>query len=260
LFFHTTNEKILEFERFFRDEVVIMHPCIGISCNPVFSDEENQWKFRHYVEAIEATGGLPKLINSLEIFTRLQPQLDGLLIPGGADIQPVLYGEEAHPLLEAGNPARDELELVLIRWALREDMPVLGICRGMQLINVALGGTLYQDLADQYPQTLEHNAPDESRCHRVRVQAGSHMARIVDTAEFWVNSRHHQAIKDPGKGVSISGLADDGVAELCEVAGYRLVIGAQCHPENIYAEVPACARLFSALIEESSRIATDMAS
>ncbi len=237
-----------------------MHPCIGISCNPDLSDEENRWKFRYHLEAIEVAGGVPKLINSLEMFTRLQSQLDGLLIPGGYDVQPALYGEEAHPLLGEVNPARDELELALIRWALREDMPILGICRGMQILNVALGGTLYQDLADQCPQSLDHNVREEPRCHRVRVQAGSRMAHIVDTAEFWVNSRHHQAIKDPGKGVDISGFADDGVAELCEVAGYRLVIGAQCHPENIYTDVPACAHLFSALIDESAGSATDVAS
>lgn len=237
-----------------------MHPCIGVSCDPELSDEENRFAFRHYLEAIDAVGGIPRLIPSLEVFPRLCSQLDGLLIPGGCDVHPALYGEEAHPLLEPSNHARDELELTLIRWALREDLPLLGICRGMQLINIALGGTLYQHLADQVPQSFNHRVRDEPRCHCVRVQPGSRMEGLLKSTEFWVNSRHHQALKDPGQGVCISGFSFDGVAELCEVSGYRLVLGAQCHPEEIYAEIPECGRLFAALVEESARSFTRMVS
>ncbi len=230
-----------------------MHPCIGVSCNPSLSEETNQWKYRNYLHAIEVAGGAPKLISSLETFTRLRSQLDGLLFPGGWDVHPALYGEEVHPRFENCNPPLDELELTLSQWALQEDIPVLGICRGMQLMNVALGGTLYQDLADQYPNSMNHRVRDEPRCHSVVIQAGSSMEKILGTNTFWVNSRHHQAIKAPGKGVYISGIADDGVAEFFEVPGYRLIIGAQCHPEEIHADVPACARLFSALIQASTR-------
>ena len=225
-----------------------MHPCIGVTCNPTLSDEENRWEYRYYLEAVESAGGIPRLIPSLEELSRARSQLAGLLLPGGCDVHPSVYGEEVHPAFGKCNPALDQLELEAIRWGLREDVPILGICRGMQLLNVALGGTLYQDLAAQYPQSLDHRVRNQPRCHRVFVQPGSRMEQMLGAQEFWVNSRHHQAIKEPGEGVCISGLADDGVAELFEARGYRLVIGAQCHPEEIYQDIPECARLFTTLV------------
>jgi putative glutamine amidotransferase len=230
-----------------------MHPCIGVTCNPAFSDEANRLEYRYYLEAVEDAGGVPLLIPSLEVLNNVRTRMDGLLLPGGCDVHPSVYGEEVHPAFEKCNPALDQLELEAIRWALRQDMPVLGICRGMQLLNVVLGGTLYQDLASQYPQSLNHRVRNQPRCHRVFVQPGSFMEQVLGTQEFWVNSRHHQAIKEPGEGVCISGLADDGVAELLEVPGYHLVIGAQCHPEEIYKDVPECARLFTTLVNACNR-------
>lgn len=234
-----------------------MHPYIGVTCNPNFSDEINQREYRHYLRAVEAAGGIPTLIPSVETFLAQHSQLDGLILPGGCDIHPSFYGEEEHSLLGEGNRSLDELELTIFGWALQENLPTLGICRGMQIINVVLGGTLYQDLGDQYPHSLNHRMRDEPRCHQVAVQADSLMEQILGTSQFWVNSRHHQAIKKPGKGIRLSGFADDGVAELCEAPGYRFIIGAQCHPEEIYADVSACASLFSALVEKSTRVEAD---
>ncbi len=230
-----------------------MRPFIGVSCNPSFSDKNNQWKYRHYLQAVEIAGGIPVMISTIDTFTHMHSRLGGLLMPGGCDIHPARYGEEPHPLLEICNHQLDELELTLIQWALQQNIPVLGICRGMQMVNVALGGTLYQDLTDQYPGSLNHRVREEPRSHRVFVHAGSRMEQLLGAREFWVNSRHHQAIKVLGKGVCISGIAEDGVAELFEVSGYRLIIGAQCHPEEIHADNRACAHLFSALVEESAR-------
>jgi len=225
-----------------------MHPCIGVTCNPTLSDEENRWEYRYYLEAVESAGGIPRLIPSLEVLSEVRSQLGGLLLPGGCDVHPSVYGEEVHPAFGKSNQALDQLELEAIRWALRADIPVLGICRGMQLLNVALGGTLYQDLTAQYPKCLNHRVRNQPRCHRVFVQPASRMEQILGTQEFWVNSRHHQAVKEPGEGVCISGLAADGVAELLEAPGYRLVIGAQCHPEEIYKDIPECALLFTTLV------------
>jgi putative glutamine amidotransferase len=225
-----------------------MHPSIGITCNPLYSDEANRWEYRYYIEAVERAGGIPCLICSLETLSAVRSQLDGLLLPGGCDVHPSVYGEKVHPAFEKWNHALDQLELEAIRWALYQDRPVLGICRGMQLLNVALGGTLYQDLPSQCPETLNHRVREQVRCHRVFVQSASCMEQILSTQEFWVNSRHHQAVREPGEGVCISGLADDGVAELLEVPGYRLVIGAQCHPVEIYQDIPECARLLTTLV------------
>ncbi|HEY1350045.1 MAG TPA: gamma-glutamyl-gamma-aminobutyrate hydrolase family protein [Ktedonobacteraceae bacterium] len=225
-----------------------MHPSIGITCNPNFSDEANRWEYRYYLEAVKSVGGIPRLVSSLETLHDVRSQLDGLLLPGGCDVHPSVYGEKIHPTFDKCNHALDQLELEAVRWALLQDMPVLGICRGMQLLNVALGGTLFQDLADQYPGCLNHRVRNQARCHRVFVQPTSCMEQVVGTQEFWVNSRHHQAIREPGEGVCVTGLADDGVAELLEVPGYRLVIGAQCHPEEIYQDIPECTRLFTALV------------
>ena len=178
-----------------------------------------------------------------------------MLLPGGFDLLPHNYGEEPHSLLSEVDPQVDELELTLVRWALQEDIPMLGICRGMQLLNVAFGGTLYQDLGDQYPGSMNHiyrDLPGSQIVHSVHVEEGSRMEEILGTNEFWVNSLHHQAIKVPGKDVHISGWAQDGVAELMEAPDYQFVMAVQCHPEEIFTSEPACARLFSAFVKACS--------
>ncbi len=234
-----------------------MRPLIGIPCHsglhegtarPIYCNN------RAYVHAVEHAGGVPILIplfDNLSTLTTLLSRLDGLLLPGGTDVQPHHYSEEPHPLLGDIDPQIDELELVLARWALEADIPTLGICRGMQLLNVALGGTLYQDLEEQYPGSMRHMYADLPRSqvtHRVYIEAGSRMEKTLGTHEVWVNSLHHQAIKKPGKGVRITGRAEDGVAELMEVADFRFVMAAQGHPEEIYTHQKAWAKLFAALI------------
>lgn len=233
-----------------------MQPFIGISCNPKLSEEENLRIYGHYFRAVKAVGGNPCLISSLEASDHLYPQLDGLVLPGGCDVSPHRYGEEPHPLLETGNPPLDELEFQLFAWALQDNLPVLGICRGMQIINISLGGTLYQDLGTQFPESLNHRMRGEPRAHRVFIQAGSRMEQLLEEEVLWTNSRHHQAVRKLGKGVRITGFSEDGVAELCEVEGYRLIIGAQAHPEEICTDMPVWLKLFSALVEESSRTRT----
>jgi putative glutamine amidotransferase len=155
------------------------------------------------------------------------------------------------------DPRLDEIELTLASWALQEDIPTLGVCRGMQLMNVAAGGSLYQDLPDQYPSDIRHcnrDLPRTHLSHRVFVKPGSIMAGVLGTNEFDANSLHHQAVKTPGKDVRISGHAGDGVAESLEFSGYRFMMAVQCHPEEIYSLVPACARLFKAFVQACSAI------
>lgn len=238
-----------------------MRPLIGIPCHSGF--RAGTWRpiycnNQSYVRAVETAGGVPLFIPILDDLSGLETilsRLDGLILPGGLDVQPHLYHEEAHPMLGDVDPVVDDLEMSLARWALQADLPILGVCRGMQLLNVVLGGTLYQDLESQYPGSIRHmylDLPRSQVVHRVYVKAGSQMEKVLGVREFWVNSLHHQAVKDTGKGVYISGRAEDGVAETLEVSGYRFVMGVQCHPEEIYTQQLACARLFSAFVEACS--------
>jgi putative glutamine amidotransferase len=240
-----------------------MHPLIGIPCHAIIRAETGRPIYannRAYVHAVESAGGVPILIpmlNDLNTLNALLSRLDGLLLPGGIDLHPGRYGEEVHPLTEEADLELDEFEMTLASWALQEDIPVLGICRGMQLINIALGGSLYQDISDQYPDSIVHShrhLPRTHIAHNITIEPGSRMEKILGTREVWVNSLHHQAIKDPGKGVCITGRAEDGIPELLEVSGYRFVMAAQSHPEEIYTKEPAFARLFSAFVRASSSI------
>jgi putative glutamine amidotransferase len=238
-----------------------MRPLIGIPCHAMIRAETGRPIYannRTYAHAVEKAGGIPILIpmmNDLHIIADLLTRLDGLLLTGGIDIHPSRFKEEAHPLTEEADLELDEFEIALATRALQEDLPVLGICRGMQLINIILGGSLCQDIDNQYPGSIGHthrNLPRTHLAHRITVEPGSRMEKILGSQEVWVNSLHHQAIKEPGTGVLITGHAADGIPELLEVSGYRFVMAAQCHPEEIYAIEPAFARLFSAFVQASS--------
>ena len=238
-----------------------MRPLIGIPCHAAFRAETGRPIYannRAYIHAVEDAGGLPVLIpmlNDLKLLDTLLARLDGLLLSGGIDMHPSRYGEVVHPLTEEADLQLDEFEMFLTYWALQEDVPILGLCRGMQVINVALGGSLYQDISNQYPNSLRHSNRDLPRTHLshpIIVEPGSQMEKVLGTQEVWVNSLHHQAIKAPGKGVYISGKAEDGIAELLEVPGHRFVLATQGHPEEIYTKVPAFARFFSAFVRACS--------
>ncbi len=232
-----------------------MRPLIGIPCHPELrplSGRPIYGNNRAYVHAVESAGGIPVLIpllGDLNGLNSLLPRLDGLLLSGGYDIQPHYYHETPHPMLGAVDARLDELEFAIARWAIEEDIPTLGICRGMQLLNIALGGSLYQDLVEQYEGSLLHPNWDQPRgtiVHSITIEAGSRMEQIFGTSEILTNSLHHQGIKTPGKGVRISGHAPDGVAELLEAPGKRFILGAQCHPEELYQEHPEWLLLFEA--------------
>lgn len=235
-----------------------MRPIVGIPSQADFRERSGRPIYgnnRSYVHAVESAGGIPVLLpmlHDIRLLESLYVHLDGLILTGGVDLQPELYGEDAHPELGEVDDRLDGMELALTRWALERDMPVLGICRGMQLLNVAMGGSLYQDIAAQYSGSMVHcrrELPRHTLIHNVRIEVGSQAERVLGASEIWVNSLHHQSVKEPAEGVRVTGRAEDGVAELLESPAHHFVLGIQGHPEELYTTEKWSAHLFSAFVQ-----------
>jgi putative glutamine amidotransferase len=197
-----------------------------------------------YVEVLERYGLAGVLVTPAHTAASLPALLDhchGLVLTGGEDVDPIRYGEPHLPGLGVTNPARDETELLTLGLGLERELPILGICRGCQLINVHFGGTLYQDLTLQRPSGVKHRQaePWERRTHRVRIEDDSKLARIVGTNDVVINSFHHQGIKDIGTGLRVVATADDGTVEAIErQAPSPWLLGVQWHPERFEATAP----------------------
>jgi gamma-glutamyl-gamma-aminobutyrate hydrolase PuuD len=197
-----------------------------------------------YVTAVEEPGGTAVLLtpgHDAESVERLVGIAHGLVLTGGEDVDPALYGQEPHPKLETVNPARDQVELAALRAALARGIPVLAICRGIQLLNVALGGTLYQDLPSQRGGDLLHeqDAPVGHRWHHAMVEAGSGVETILGTRELFINSFHHQGIDRLAPSLRAVVWASDGLVEGVEGKEHPWLFGVQWHPERGEAESPA---------------------
>jgi putative glutamine amidotransferase len=228
------------------------HPLIGLPTLAIPPGEKPA-RFginQSYVRALSAAGCAPVLIPLLDDEDRLRAiyeRLDGIVFPGGADVGPQEYGEEPIDNLNIVEAPRDRTELMLARWAFADDLPTLGICRGQQVLNVALGGTLYQDLIHQGATTIEHSDKDGRKrnqlVHRVRIDPDSRLAQLIDETSASVNSLHHQAIKDVAPALRVTGTADDGVIEAVESPDRRFWIAVQWHPEEI-DDLPWVRRLF----------------
>jgi putative glutamine amidotransferase len=234
-----------------------MQPIIGIPCYSALRAESARPMYgnnRTYVRAVERAGGIPLLIPPLADEASLEAvcaRLDGLLLSGGADIAPACYGEEPIPECQVPEPERDALELVLARWSLEHGLPTLGICRGMQLLNVASGGTLYQDIATQQPEAQPHECsalPRDTRAHTIRVRSDARLAAILGTTEHPVNSLHHQAVRELGRGVQVVAQAPDGIAEGMEFPEHPFAVAVQFHPEELEQTDEVSRRLFAAFV------------
>lgn len=221
-----------------------MRPYIGITCGTFYDRDWCPPSFGHrktYVDAVVTAGGVPLLIPPIddqEALRAIYERIDGLLLSGGGDIQPHYYGEEPIPELGSVDPARDQAEMLLARWATADHKPVLGICRGIQVINVALGGTLYQDIPAQLASDLQHNSSYLKQdwthlAHDVRFAADSHLAEMFGTTSFSTNSLHHQSLKAIAPGIHPVAWAPDGVVEAIEGDNGHFLIGVQCHPEAL---------------------------
>ena len=211
-----------------------------------------------YVRALVNAGCAPVLIPLLDDDERLRAiyeRLDGIMFPGGADIAPREYGEEPIGDLNIIEAPRDRTELTLARWAVADDLPTLGICRGQQVLNVALGGTLWQDLRHQGVTQVEHSDADgrarTAMIHRVRLDPDSRLAQLIDETEVQVNSLHHQAIKTVSPQLRVTGKSGDGVIEAIESPERRFLIAVQWHPEEIDG-VPWVQRLFNGFARAAS--------
>ena len=216
-------------------------------------------KLEDYVAAIEQTGARARVLEVNESPRSVLQEIDGVLLTGGGDVDPVFYGEDRHPLTEDAEPGRDEFELDLARRAMSGDVPLLAICRGAQVLNVSAGGTLVQDIPSAVASDIPHavKEPKNAECHDIVIEGGSKLAQAlgphVDAAcSCRVNSRHHQSVGRPGAGLVVSATAADGVIEAVEKPDARFCIGVQWHPENFWQTGQ-----FRPLFDEFVRAATE---
>lgn len=228
-----------------------MSPVIGITCG--YDNETGRWQLHQdYVRSIEASGGLPLLLPSFgdaALVSRTAALIDGLLLAGGQDIDPLHFGEE--PRGTAGiTPLRDSFELAILTEITVLKKPVLGICRGVQVLNVFGGGDIYQDLPLQYPEALTHNqqAPAWYGTHTVRLEEDSLIGRVYGCTVMRVNTFHHQAIRRPAPGYRVSARSEDGLAEAVEHRDLPFVVGVQWHPERMWKKDKQQLRLFQAFV------------
>ncbi len=196
-----------------------------------------------YVEAVERPGATALLLSpahGLDSLNRILDTVHGLVLTGGEDVDPARYGQPPHPALSTVTPERDEMEFAVLAGALERGLPVLAICRGIQLLNVALGGTLYQDLPAERPDSIivhEQDAPVDQRWHAARVEEGSALHHIFGASELFINSFHHQAIRSLAPPLRATVWAEDGLIEGVESTAHPWVIGVQWHPERGEAEL-----------------------
>jgi putative glutamine amidotransferase len=199
-------------------------------------------KLHDYEEAVRRAGGEPRLIDpGRDCPTDIVRSCGGVLLPGGGDVLPSIYGAAAHHTFSPAEAGRDEFEIELVRRALEADRPLFAICRGIQVLNVALGGTLVQDIPDEISRSIDHmvREPRMAIAHDIWMAPDTLLERLMrarfdEGDDCPVNSRHHQALKDLGEGLVSTATAPDGVIEAVEDPGRRFCLGVQWHPENFY--------------------------
>lgn len=214
---------------------------------------------QRYVRVLSDAGAVPWLIPLLHgddaTLRLIYDRLDAVFLTGGVDVDPQHYGEPRHERCDRSDPARDWAEIQLVRWALADHKPILGVCRGIQIVNVACGGSLYQHLADQLPDGIKHdwfptptNPSRDYLAHPIRIDAATRLHQVLGDAEVQVNSMHHQGIKRLADGLKASAFAPDGLIEGLESADGRYLIAVQWHPEELATDHLPQRRLFTDFI------------
>jgi putative glutamine amidotransferase len=242
-------------------------PLIGITCSRLTGGAWGMYSLGHfmdyalsdYSQAILHAGGAPVIIPAAQDRRSLRAVLDsvqGIILSGGPDIHPRRYGEEPLAGLGEVDEALDQMELATANLALEKNLPLLGICRGIQVLNVALGGTLYQDIPSQVPESICHTPKTDKavNTHTVRIEPGSRLHKIIGKRELWVNGKHHQAVKDPAPGLVVTARARDGGIEAVEQPAKRYAIGVQWHPEGTWRNDPWSKKLFLSFVRAAGEL------
>ncbi len=232
-------------------------PVIGISASR--SEEQRRLSLSEtYLNAVNRAGGMPLVfpssITDEDAIDEMLDLVDGVLLSGGIDVHPRNFGEEIMPGCGAIDETRDAFELTLTRRAIERGMPVLGICRGIQVLAIALGGTIFQDIESQLGiSNSEHrHEPIEDYKHAVRFKEGSLFERITGTTLMLTNSMHHQSVKDAGDKLIIEGITMDGIIEAVSMAGNEAVLGVQFHPECLESFSDPAARIFTYFVGKAA--------
>ena len=226
---------------------------IGLS--PLYDREKDSyWMLPGYMKMLERCGAVPLMLpltTEESLLSSAFELCDGILLTGGQDVSPSLYGQSPLPLCGEVCGERDEMDRRLLISAIGADKPVLGICRGLQLMNAALGGTLYQDLPTEYGTTAEHcmKPPYDRGVHSVRLMDDTPLHDLLGVDEIAVNSYHHQAVKDPASCLKTMAVSEDGLIEAMYMPGKRFIWGVQWHPEFSYEKDSRCLRIAEAFVQ-----------
>ncbi len=230
-----------------------MRPLVGVL--PLWDDEkESIWMLPGYLDGIAEAGAMPvifPLTEDKEDISRLVDMCDGILMTGGHDVTPLIYGETPLEGKVSCCGKRDIMEKLVLEKAMKEDKPILGICRGIQFINAVLGGTLYQDLPSQHPSLVEHHQtpPYDMPVHKVLVRKGTPLFDCLGLEVLSVNSYHHQAVKDLAPGLELMAVSEDGLVEAVYRPGSRFLWAVQWHPEFSFKTDEYSRRIFRAFVE-----------
>jgi putative glutamine amidotransferase len=243
-----------------------MKPLIAITAGEVYNQIE-PWspviygQSRTYVDAILRVGGNPLILPIMDdalALRQIYELVDGILFAGGNDIDSALYGEMLYPETKDVSTRRDALETDLMRWALADHKPLPGICRGMQILNIVQGGTLYQHIPTDLPYAADHDSSTKRKdlddiAHILRINKKTRLAAILQAEAIGANTHHHQAVKELGKQLIGSAWAEDGVIEGIEHTDDQFAIGLQCHPESLESSAETqWQRLFRAFVSEAA--------